>query len=182
MRNRRTELEEGAAGIRKPASVPLFSVAAKAYLDLKKPNWEERTLRFETYNLSHLLPVFGKSFVADIEAEEISQYQTARLAEGASHRTVNMEVGTLRAILKRSGHWARLLPDITMLKVPLSKGKVMPLEVRAAVLAACRQSRSRSLYYVVVLTAETGSRKSPVKMIRWENVDFCPPLSSVGQG
>jgi integrase len=169
---RRRDLEAGAAGIRKSKHALLFSAAAKDYVALNEPTWAEGTLRFEKYNLKHLLPVFGKNLVSDIEDIDVAKYQKQRVKEKASLRTVNMEVGTLRAILRRSGHWARIQPGVRMFKLRESKGQSMTTEVKAATLEACRRSRSRSLYTFVVTVAETGARRGTIKAVRWQSVDF----------
>lgn len=169
---RRSELESGAAGIRPKKHGLLFSTAAKDYITLNEPTWAEGTLRFENYNLKHLLPVFGKRLLSDIEDVDVAQYQKKRQKEKASLRTVNMEVGTLRAILRRSGHWARIQPGVKMFKLRESKGQTMTAEVKAAMLEACRRSRSRSLYTFVVTVAETGARRGTIKGLRWQRVDF----------
>jgi hypothetical protein len=55
--------------------------------------------RIERDNLKHLRPHFEKRLVTDIQAKDVSRYQQARLAEKAARKTINLEVGTLRAIL-----------------------------------------------------------------------------------
>ena len=44
----------------------------------------------------------------DIEPQDIARYQKARVAEGASDRTVNIEIGCVRSVLKLKGYWARI--------------------------------------------------------------------------
>jgi integrase len=136
------------------------------------PSWEPSTLKFNLSNLKHLLPVFGKRLTSSIEAIDISRYQADRRNAGASNRTINMEIGTLRPILKRTGDWPHVLTDVRTLKVPVSKGKFIPETVLNAILQACQESRSRSLYPYVVLDKETGSRAGTVTRVKWENVDF----------
>ena len=53
--------------------------------------------------MTHLLPVMGKKLLVDIEARDVARYQKARLAEGASGRTVNIEVSMLRQIMRKYG-------------------------------------------------------------------------------
>jgi hypothetical protein len=45
----------------------------------------------------------GHKLICDIEVREIARNQQKRRDEEASTKTVNLEVGTRRAILKRSG-------------------------------------------------------------------------------
>ena len=56
-------------------------------------------------NLALLLPELGRKLICDLEARDVARYQQARLDEEASPKTVNLEFGTLRAILKRGGQW-----------------------------------------------------------------------------
>jgi len=89
---------------RRSSELPrLFSVVADDWLDMKKSSFVPKTLRFEETNLAHLKPEFGQKLVCDIDAKDISRYQKKRLKEGASGKTINLEIGTLRAILRRHG-------------------------------------------------------------------------------
>ena len=45
----------------------------------------------------------------------IEGFQAKRRLEGASNRTVNMDVGALRQVLKRFKQWRRLEDDVKML-------------------------------------------------------------------
>lgn len=45
----------------------------------------------------------------------MSRYQQTRLTEKASPKTINLEVGTLRAILRRYRVWADIQQDVRML-------------------------------------------------------------------
>ncbi|WP_348265271.1 integrase [Telmatobacter sp. DSM 110680] len=169
---RRRELEEGAAGIRKQRHPLLLSVAADEWLDMKKATLAPRSVKIEQANLAHLLPELGRKLICDIEAREIARYQRKRLDEEASPKTVNLEVGTLRAILKRSGQWARLQPEVKMLPTRDDIGRAISTEEEAALLQACSQSRSRSLVPFVTLAIETGARYGTIRTLQWGNVDF----------
>lgn len=169
---RRRALEEGAAGIRKRRQPLLLSVAADEWLDMKKATLAPRSVKIEQANLAHLLPELGRKLICDIEAREIARYQQARLDEDASPKTVNLEVGTLRAILKRSGQWARLQPEVKMLPARDDIGRAITPEEETALLQACAQSRSRSLVPFVTLAIETGARYGTIRTLLWGNVDF----------
>ena len=169
---RRRALEEGAAGIRKRRQPLLLSVAADEWLDMKKATLAPRSVKIEQANLAHLLPELGRKLICDIEAREIARYQQNRLDEDASPKTINLEVGTLRAILKRSGQWARLQPEVSMLPTRDDVGRAITPEEETALLQACAQSRSRSLVPFVTLAIETGARYGTIRTLEWGNVDF----------
>lgn len=169
---RRRGLEEGTAGIRKPQQPRLFSVSSEAWLDLKKATLAPRSVMIEKANLAHLLPEFGRKLVCDIEPRDVAKYQRKRVDSGASPKTVNLEIGTLRAILKRSGQWARLQPDVKMLPTREDVGRAITPEEEAALLDACGKSRSRSLIPFVTLAIETGARFGVIRTLQWGSVDF----------
>jgi integrase len=60
----------------------------------------------------HRNPHFGESPLLRVKAEHISAYQRSRLAQGISGRTINMEVGVLRRMLKRAKVWAAVDEDV----------------------------------------------------------------------
>ncbi len=107
-RNRRRELEEGRAGIKKQDGPDFFRATGDRWLEMKSATLEPSALRIERTNLGHLCPIFGKQFVTDINPEDIAAYQKRRLTLGYAKKTVNLEVGTLRAVLIYCGQWARV--------------------------------------------------------------------------
>jgi integrase len=171
-RKRRRELEEGSAGIRKRTRPVLFSVAAQAHLDKKRASWSPKMYVIEKTNLGHLLPEVGKLLVCDIEARDIAQYQQKRLQEGAAPKTINLEVGTLRAIIKRNGAWSKLQGDVRMLPAQEEVGRAISAVEEQILLRECATSRSRSLAPFVTLAIETGARKNVIRTLHWKWVDF----------
>ncbi len=169
---RRRELEEGAAGIRKQQQPRLLSVAADEWLDLKRATLAPRSVMIEKANLAHLLPELGRKLVCDLDARDLARYQQKRIGEGASPKTVNLEIGTLRAILKRFGQWARVQPDVKMLATRDDIGRAITPEEESALLVACGKSRSRSLVPFVTLAIETGARYGVIRTLQWGCVDF----------
>jgi len=89
-----------------------FSDAAKLFLEERKPHVAERTQQFEKERLNPLMKFFGENPLLRIKAEHISAYQRSRLAHGISGRTINMEVGVLRRMLKRAKVWAAVDEDV----------------------------------------------------------------------
>jgi integrase len=171
-RKRRRGLEEGAAGIKKQKPPQLLSTAAESWLDSKEGKVSARSIAIERANLKHLLPEFGRQLVTDIEARGVSAYQKKRVSAGASPKTINLEIGTLRAILKRHGQWTRVQPDVTMLKVEDDIGRALSSQEEHALLQACGRSRSRSLLPFVAMLIETGARYNTVRTLQWRNIDF----------
>jgi integrase len=116
-----------------------------------------------------------------VEARDIAAYQRARLSEGSSPKTINLEIGTLRALLRRSGHWAYLRPDVKMLRTHEEPGRALTNLEEEAVLRACSKSRSRSLYTAVMLALATAMRYSEIRLLTWGQVDLAGALLTVGE-
>jgi hypothetical protein len=113
-KNRITEIKQGKGASktgREFARKP-FSEAAKVYLEERKPRVSERTRQFEKERLGPLLKHFGEKPLLRFRAEDVSAFQTARLEAGLSARTVNMETGVLRRMLKRAKVWNAISEDV----------------------------------------------------------------------
>lgn len=171
-RKRRQSLEEGSAGIRRRNQPRLVSVAAEAWLEAKQGTLEPSTIIGYRADLKHLLPMFGKSLICDLEPRDISNYQKMRLSQEASPKTINNEVGTLRSILRKNGAWSNLQQQVTMLPANDDVGRAITAAEEHALLDACGKSRSRSLLPFVVVAIETGARFNVVRTLQWKNVDL----------
>ena len=171
-RQRRRELEEGANHLKADKKPLLFSVAGKKYLEENGPPWSESNRRIERYNVDHLTAFFGKFLLTDITPGDISRYQGQRIASGASPRTCNLEIGTLRAIMRKARLWANLQPDVKMLKVSDDVGQALTSEQEAKLLEECTKSRSRSLHPAVTLALSTAMRYSEIRLLKWKQLDF----------
>ena len=180
-RKRHREVEENINGIR-PRTLPqLFSVAAQDYLAQRRPSWAPKTYVIETTNLGHLKPHFGRLLVTDITARDISSYQQARRNERVAPKTVNNEIGSLRAILRRHRLWAQLAPDVRMLPVRTDIGMALTPDQEEALLRACAASRSRSLLPAVTLGIQTGLRNEELRFLRWRQVNLLTRTITVGK-
>lgn len=117
----------------------------------------------------------------------IGAYQKQRLAKkpdgskGASPKTINLEIGTLRAILRRYRVWATIQPDVKMLAVLNDVGRAISPAEEEALLKACAASRSRSLPVAVTIALNTCMRLSEIRLLRWSQLDFLSQTVTVGK-
>ncbi len=177
---RRRELEEGYHGLKKRVPPQTLATAAASWLELKRPTLAKKSYVIEKTNLGHILPVLGRLLLTDITAEDIGRYQEKRLKERArphgeqttSPKTVNLEVGTLRAILRRHRLWAHLQPDVRMLATREDIGQALSPETEKRLIDACFDSRSRSLLPAVLLALSTGMRYSEIRLLQWRHIDL----------
>lgn len=168
---RRAELARSGAGIVRKAPV-LFQNAAAAYMGEKALAVKPRTLAIEAANLKHLLPAFGRKHLHTLEAEDVAAYQARRLGKGAAPKTVALEVGTFRAILRRGGFWSTMQPNVPKLRLPNSPGKALSRDDERKLLAACTASRSKALPAAFIVAIEAGLRAKELTGLTWERIDF----------
>jgi hypothetical protein len=71
-----------------------------------------------------------------------------------------MEVGMLRAIPRKHRLWAAIQPDVKPLSARSDVGRAISRDEEARLLAAARNSRSRSLYPALIIAIHTGLRSA----------------------
>ena len=171
-RQRLRELEEGIHRLPKRQAPLTLGAAADQWAQSRSLVWAPKTSRIERTSIEHLRPILGHRLLTDITPENISDYQRIRLAEGASPKTINLEVGTVRAVLRRHRLWANLQPDVRMLATTDDHGKALTEAEEQALLKACADSRSLALLPAVVVALNTGMRYREVLNLQWRDVDL----------
>lgn len=179
-RTRRRELESGFNRIEKQQAAQLFSIASENWLKSKRAHLAARSVIIERTNFKHLNPHFGRKLICDISSDHVGQYQAIRLAEGAAPKTVNLEVGTLRAVLRKNRLWFAIQPDVRMLRVNDDVGRAITPEQESQLLEACQSSRSRSLHTAVLLALNTCLRYSELRLLKWGRVSLVARSLTVG--
>jgi len=111
-RARRRELELGVNRVEKRRRMPLFSVAAREWLERKRIASAHATAETYSYFIDRLIKQFGERLVSDIDFDDVAALQSKRLQEGKSARTVNLEVSTLRQVLRAHRLWAAISEEV----------------------------------------------------------------------
>jgi integrase len=170
-----------AAGV-DPAPKPmLFNKAVEAYLLDREPHWSAKTQEMHRNSSVHLETHFARLLVGAVKPEHISRYQRARLKEGASPKSVNLEVELLRLILKKHKRWSTVAAEVTMLRVRKDRGRELSDDEMHRLLIAVKASTSRSLYPAIVVSTHTGLRNKELRLLRWRQVDLVDGSVTVGQ-
>lgn len=161
-RELRAQFERGVNGIRSAAKPMPVRQAVEAYLAGQGGRWGSE----QASRAKPLLAAFGTRLVADVSAADIAVYQRRRSAAGISARTINMEIGVLRSALKPLGAWGRLADHVRQLRERADVGRAISDAEEVALLAACRASRSPSLYPAFVLSLHSGLRRGELRRLR----------------
>src|SRR5579863_1575818 len=158
-RARRRQLEESFNSIKPRRVSPSFSVASTNWLNTRT-SIAPATERSYKLAISQLVKDFGKQLLSEISVEDLAQYQIRRKRERVSNRTVNLELGVMRGILRRHRMWEALSLDVKFLKENPSPGRAITSEEESRLLDAASKSRCRSLYPVIMLAINTGMRSN----------------------
>lgn len=156
------------------AKIPSLSDFAKEYISYKrdtekKPSWviDEQHLRL------HVIPYFGSERnLSDIKPQDIDDYKTLRLKEGAAPATVDRELATLRHIFKLAERWGKFFGNNPVSSAGLlnpnnQKERTLKPEEEERLLA----SANLQLRSIILCALNTGMRKSEILTLQWSNVD-----------
>jgi len=179
-RVRRRELEESWNQIKRRKLPPLFSLAAADWLKTRT-SIAPSTERSYRLAISQLTKEFGKHLLCDLAGGDLATYQTRRKRDGVSNRTVNLELGVMRSILRCYRMWEPIAADVDFLKESPSPGRALTADEEIRLLDAASKNRCRSLYPVVMLAINTGMRASEIRGLTWVQVDFLASALTVGK-
>jgi integrase len=156
-------------------SVKLFA-AIDDYLEAKKATANsDRTIEFDRERLEIVKEHLGDVKLSTITRKVIEGFQAKRRLKGASNRTINMDVGALRQVLKRFKQWRRLEGEVKMLTeaggVPVGRA-LTPEERKRLFEAAASNQEWEHVYRAAVLAANTSMRGVEVKHVRRRDIDL----------
>src|SRR5215203_3721338 len=135
----------------------------------------KRAVEFDRERLEVVKRYLGDIKLSAISREMIEGFQAKRRLDGASNRTVNMDVGVLRRLLKRFKHWHRLEDDVKMLTESGGSpiGRVLSDEEQERLFKIAKGNAEwQHVYCAAVLAASTSMRGVEIKHIRRKDVDL----------
>ena len=145
-----------------------FLVAKEATANTK------RAVEFDRERLEVVKRHFGDIKLSAISRELIEGFQAKRRLEGASNRTVNMDVGALRQVMKRFKQWRRLEDDVKMLTESGGEpvGRVLTTEEQQRLFKTAEANPEwEHVYCAAILAANTSMRGVEVKHVRRKDFD-----------
>ena len=179
-RQRRRELEERWNRIQKRTLPPTFEKGSQDWLGLQVSRVAPNTITVANTCLKHLRQSFGRRLLCDIAAKDIARYQQQRLKEMAQGKTVNLELGVLRQIMKAYECWSPLDGKVKALPVRRNVGRALSPDDESLLLERCAAADS-ACYTATVLALNTTMRKDEIRKLRWNQVDLFESLLTVGK-
>jgi integrase len=180
-RVRRRELEEAVNRIPKREKMPLFSIAAREWLDNRIGITPGSIDRYRQ-QVALLSKEFGNRLVCDIDHHDVTELQRKRQTQGRAGRTVNYEITTLRMILKSRGLWAPIGERVRALRERHDVGRALSREDERKLLDAIGKSDSPVLLPLFVLTMDTGLRASEARSLRRRDLELTRKDGAIAAG
>jgi integrase len=139
----------------------------------RKPYIAENSARIEKERSGPLLAAFGKKRICEIDARAIRDYQVARLKQ-VSPKTINLECGLLRTVLKVAKVWAHLTEDYKPLPVNRrGPGRALePADEKLLFDTARSKPGWDAAFYAALIASNTTMRGHELKNLKLASVDL----------
>jgi len=186
-KKRRRELEEGYNNLTKRSRtkrVQTVREAAKRYSADYKVRHPKSFNSFAKYAVRHLVEHLGGKLLIDVTDTTIVSYQTLRLREGASGKTINEEVGCLLRLMGDVGDMVRLkLKKARKIKLAQNEdcGRALTQEEEPRLLAEAKRAQSPFIFPAIIVALNTTMRDSEIRHLTWGQLDFFKQLITVGK-
>ena len=151
-----------------------FSEAADQFLEDRKPHVAARTYQLERNLLKPLRRFFGEGSLLRVRAENIAAYQRTRRATGITGRTLNMEIGVLRQMMKKAKVWGIVAEDVKLDRENTNPiAKVLTGDQKRLLFETAASNDGWMVAYcAAVLAVSTTCRGMELKNLRWRDVDL----------
>ena len=148
------------------------------YLSMySKPNKEKRSVKNDEGYIKHLEETFSGMTIDKITPEDVSNYKSKRIEDGAAPQTVRHEMNCLSQSFNLAIdvlNWIKINPCVKVKKPTVKKKKVRWLtKPEEAALALSSQGLLRGQLPDIITTAHhTGLRKKQILELKWSEIDM----------
>jgi integrase len=168
-----SEAQNGGGLLPRKVAKLTVTEAAELYLMRRQSEVSASTMRLERDALKQVKRHVGASLLGSLTAESIVSYVQRRKAERIGNRTVNIEVGVLRRILKQFKLWHLVGDGYKPLSEPKDIGKVLSpeQEVRLFSVASTRPEWNVA-FWVSLIAANTTAGGCEIRNLRLQDIDI----------
>jgi integrase len=150
-----------------------FKEAADKNLAERIAHLAPRSVQTERERLKPLCAVFGSLKVHRITVEMVRTYVADRKAANVANKTINLELGVLRSVMKRAKLWHHFSDEIKPLPVHTQIGRAMTLDEKLRLAKTAEMKpKWQNARLAMVLALNTTMRSFEIKALRWYDVDL----------
>src|SRR5260370_16241714 len=159
-----------------------FSQAADRYLENRRLELSERSSEKEEYLLVVPRKFFGVTSLARIGAEDLIRYREERAKQGVSPTYINMEMGVVRRILKRTKRCHLVADHLKPLTERHRIGRVLTPQQKARLLKMTDSKPDwLNAKLAQILALNTTMRSCEIKGLRWSDVNLIERTLTIGR-
>jgi integrase len=174
-RREKLRISEAQNGGLLPRTIAKLNVteAAELYLIRRQSEVSVSTIRLERDALKQVKRHLGTSMIGSLTTESIVSYIPCRKAERIGNRTVNIEVGVLRRILKQFKLWHFVADGYNPLPEPKDIGRALSpeQELKFFDVASSRAEWSVA-FWVSLIAANTTTGGCEIRNIRLQDIQM----------
>jgi len=179
---RRKELARAFAG--QPAENPkgrirIVKLALADYKKMYPANHATKSCQLVDERSVHLEKHLGSLLALDLTEPRITEYMAVRKGEGASNRTINIELSVLSRAMGQK--FSMMWPKLKRLEERRDVGRALSPEEEQAIVEAAARNRSRMIGPVVRIALVTGMRRDEIRLLKWSQIDFEAKQITVGR-
>jgi len=181
-KRRKAEMERAAAGLpteQKATRIRTVAEVTKTYLNGYKLTHRPSSIDFATLRLGTVDKHLGTTVLSDLTEERMRDYVRQRQADGASGRTINMELGELSRAIGRT--WRELWPRVKKLEERKDVGRAISPAEQGKLLDVAVTLRSPVVRTAIPLLMLTGLRSGEALSLRWRQVNLFDRTITVGR-
>jgi integrase len=150
-----------------------FKEAADKNLAERIAHLAPRSVQTERERLKPLCAVFGSVKVQRITVEMVRNYMANRKTANVANKTINLELGVLRGVMKRAKLWHLFADEIKPLPVHTQVGRAMTMDEKLRLAkTAGMKPEWQNARLAMALALNTTMRACEIKALRWFDVDF----------
>jgi integrase len=168
----KAEVIEGRLNPKRSRKSPTFRQFAQEYLDWGRATKKPTTVLRNQKSIEVLMPLLGPKKLNAITPWSIEQFKKRRREAGLQPATINTELATLKAMLRKAREWGRMTttPAAGVKKIPGAEHRTRFLseEEEALLLPAC----SPALQRICLAALLSGLRGIELVSLRPEDVDL----------
>jgi integrase len=150
-----------------------FTTASERHLDDRTPHLAPKSIETEQERLKPLRAYLKETPIMHITSDILRSYISERRKKGVANKTINLEIGVVRGVLKRAKRWHLVADEIKPLPARHQVGRALVKEHKLNLASLARTNPDwQNARLAMTLALNTTMRSCEVKGLQWRDVDF----------
>src|ERR1017187_3247413 len=160
-----------------------FTAAGELYLARRESQVSASTMSLERYGFKQLSKHFATIPIGAVTIEHLDDYVRQRKAAGVGNRSINIEVGVLRRLLKQFRQWGRIGDEYKPLSEPKDIGRALTPEQELSLFnAASSRPEWAVAFHAALVTTNTTASGCELRNLKLQDIDLAAKMLYVRVG